>query len=84
MSSPDLPERKFAPRSNPFTGRLPGRTARQCRERWAHYPNPGVRPDPWTAAEDRLLIEMVNEEGFAWATIAHWFRGRSDNAIKNR
>jgi hypothetical protein len=45
---------------------------------------PGVRSDPWTEAEDRLLVEKVNEHGFAWATIARSFTGRSDNAIKNR
>jgi hypothetical protein len=63
---------------------LPGRTARQCRERWMNYLTPSVRSDPWTEAEDRLLIEKVNELGFAWATIARSFCGRSDNAVKNR
>jgi hypothetical protein len=49
-----------------------------------NYLTPNLRSDPWTEAEDRLLIEKVNENGFAWAAIAKSFRGRSDNAIKNR
>jgi hypothetical protein len=63
---------------------LPGRTARQCRERWMNYLTPCVRSDPWTEAEEILLVEKINEYGFVWATIARFFNGRSDNAIKNR
>jgi hypothetical protein len=63
---------------------LPGRTARQCREQWINYLEPFLRADPWTNAEDRLLVQKVNELGFTWSAIAQFFRGRSDNAIKNR
>jgi hypothetical protein len=63
---------------------LPGRTTRQCRERWRHYLSPFVRCDPWTEGEDRLLLEKVNEFNFAWSEIATHFHGRSDNDIKNR
>jgi hypothetical protein len=64
--------------------RLAGRTPRQCRERWTKYLSPSVRLDPWTEAEDRLLLEKVNEVRFAWSAIASAFNGRSDNDIKNR
>jgi hypothetical protein len=60
---------------------LPGRTAWQCRERWANYLSPAIRSDPWTADEDRILVEKVNEMGFAWSFIAHFFNGRSDNVM---
>jgi hypothetical protein len=63
---------------------LPGRTARQCRERWLNYLSPTVRADPWTEAEDRDLLARVNEFGSAWSSIARFFSGRSDNDIKNR
>jgi hypothetical protein len=63
---------------------LPGRSARQCRERWNNYLSPSVRLDPWTDAEDRLLIDRVNELNFSWSLIAQSFNGRSDNDIKNR
>jgi hypothetical protein len=49
-----------------------------------NYLAPNVRSDPWTEAEDMMLVEKVNEHGFAWAAIARYFSGRSDNAIKNR
>jgi hypothetical protein len=64
--------------------RLPGRTARQCRERWTNYLSPSLRSDPWVDAEDRLLVEKVNELKFAWSSIARYFNGRSHNDIKNR
>jgi hypothetical protein len=69
---------------NVVASQLPGRTARQCRERWMNYLTPCVRSDPWTEAEDILLVAKVNELGFAWATIARSFNGRSDTAVKNR
>jgi hypothetical protein len=64
--------------------RLPGRTARQCRERWANYSAPSVRSDPWTEEEDRMILDKVNEVRFSWSVIARSFNGRSDNDIKNR
>jgi hypothetical protein len=64
--------------------RLPGRTARQCRERWTNYLSPSVRSEPWTVEEDHLLVEKVNEVKFSWSVIARSFNGRSDNDIKNR
>jgi hypothetical protein len=64
--------------------RLPGRTARQCRERWTNYLSPSVRSDPWTIEEDQLLVDRVNAMKFSWSAIARSFNGRSDNDIKNR
>jgi hypothetical protein len=63
---------------------LPGRTARQCRERWLNYLSPTVRSSPWTETEDRLLIDKVNEHDFSWSFIARFFNGRSASDIKNR
>jgi hypothetical protein len=63
---------------------LPGRTARQCRERWANYLCPQVRTGPWTRDEDDLLIAQLAQLGHAWTAISRCFHGRSDNDIKNR
>lgn len=63
---------------------LGGRSARQCRERWANYLAPTIRNEPWTDDEDRLLVEKINELGHCWATIGHFFNGRSENDVKNR
>ncbi|MDR0661950.1 MAG: hypothetical protein LBF76_00990 [Holosporales bacterium] len=63
---------------------MPGRNARQCRERWIHYLNPSVNRTPWTEGEYQLLIEKYNELGSAWTAIAQFFQGRSPNDIKNK
>jgi hypothetical protein len=64
--------------------RVPGRNARQCRERWTNYVSPEVRKLPWTRADDLLLEEKLMELGNTWQTIVSFFPGRSKNDIKNR
>lgn len=63
---------------------IPGRTARQCRDRWANYLSPNNKNGPWMAAEDKMLIEKYKEFGPQWTTIAKFFDGRSENNVKNR
>jgi hypothetical protein len=63
---------------------LPGRTPRQCRERWSNYLSPAIWSGPWTDREDQLLIAGINRLGRAWSTLAASFGGRSENDIKNR
>jgi len=63
---------------------IPGRTERQCRERYKTYLAPGIRNDPWTIEEDELLTQKVLEIGPKWAEISRFFMGRTDNALKNR
>jgi hypothetical protein len=63
---------------------MESRSARQCRERWVNYLAPTIRSDPWTEDENRLLIDKMNELGHCWATIGHFFNGRSENDVKNR
>ena len=60
------------------------RSSRQCRERWVNYLSPGIRTDPWTDYEDRLLVQKINELGRCWSTIGQFFNGRSENDVKNR
>jgi hypothetical protein len=64
--------------------RMLGRSARQCRERWVNYLSPAIRSEPWTDAEDQLLINKINEAGHCWANICQCFNGRSENDVKNR
>jgi hypothetical protein len=63
---------------------LPGRTGKQCRERWLNNLRPDIRKGEWTAAEDALIVREQARRGNQWSSIARLLVGRSDNAIKNR
>jgi hypothetical protein len=63
---------------------LPGRSSRQCRERWNLYLSPAVANQPWTADEDMLLMRLYSVIGPKWTLIAKSFPKRTANNIKNR
>ena len=62
---------------------LPGRTARQCRERYVYYLQPHLVNGPWTEEEEQLLIQKFQQYGSKWAKIATFFESRSDVNLKN-
>jgi hypothetical protein len=63
---------------------VPHRDARQCRERWKHYLQPGIDSGPWTTEEDLILIDRFRTFGTKWAAFQEWLPGRTDVQIKNR
>jgi hypothetical protein len=63
---------------------LPGRTARQCRERYENYLTEIVSTSPWTTADDERLARIANDCGHRWTEMAKYFPGRSANNLKNR
>jgi hypothetical protein len=63
---------------------LPGRNARQCRERWFNYVNPHLVKRSWTLEEDSLLVQKYNEFGPHWNVLCRLFDGRGRNDLKNR
>lgn len=63
---------------------LPGRTGKQCRERFKNHLDPKVHSSKWTEEEDQLLIDLHAQYGNAWTKLTTFFNGRTDNCLKNR
>jgi|EP00769_Ergobibamus_cyprinoides_P000353 hypothetical protein len=61
---------------------VPGKSNKQCRERWVSSARPGLKHDPWTLTEVRALLELYAQYGPAWATIERQMGGRSQNSLK--
>lgn len=64
--------------------RMPGRTARQCRDRYNNYLFKELTTAPFSPEEDEIILKMHQEIGAKWATIARSLNGRSGNNVKNR
>eukprot|EP00752_Nemacystus_decipiens_P010360 g9230.t1 len=67
-----------------LSARIPGRTSKQCRERWCHHLDPRIVKGQWTAAEDEIIVSMQKRIGNKWAQIAQHLDGRTENATKIR
>lgn len=63
---------------------IPGRTPKQCRERWSLSLDPSINREPWSEEEDNKLLEMHKKYGASWAEIRYFFNGRTENAVKTR
>jgi hypothetical protein len=63
---------------------VPGRNARQCKERWENYLSPSIGNAPWTPEEEQLLLQRYSEIGPLWKRIASFFAARTDINVKSR
>ena len=64
---------------------IPGRTSKQCRERWFNYLDPTLKPGgTWTKEEDETLWMLVEQYGRKWAHVARMMPGRTENVVKVR
>jgi hypothetical protein len=64
--------------------RLPGRTGKQCRERYVNHLNPRLKVSDWNLVEDATIFHLYNSIGSHWAKMSKVIPGRTDNGIKNR
>eukprot|EP00516_Mucochytrium_quahogii_P007348 CAMPEP_0203764770 /NCGR_PEP_ID=MMETSP0098-20131031/18033_1 /ASSEMBLY_ACC=CAM_ASM_000208 /TAXON_ID=96639 /ORGANISM=" , Strain NY0313808BC1" /LENGTH=602 /DNA_ID=CAMNT_0050660943 /DNA_START=236 /DNA_END=2044 /DNA_ORIENTATION=- len=63
---------------------IPGRTAKQCRERWYLNLDPTINRGPWTKYEDEVLLSLHSKIGNKWAEIKRSLPGRTENGVKSR
>ena len=63
---------------------MPGRNARQCRDRWRGYLRPTLATSQWTEEEDSTLLQKYEEHGPKWSVIGRSLPTRAETAIKNR
>jgi hypothetical protein len=64
--------------------RIPGRSARQCRERWNLYLSTTASNAPWSLEDDFRLIALYQAHGPKWSMMAKDFPARTANNLKNR
>lgn len=63
---------------------IPGRTGKQCRERYLNHLKPSVKLTSWSVAEDAMIFRLYSVEGSKWSRMVKHLPGRTDNSIKNR
>lgn len=61
---------------------IPGRSAKQCRDRWRNHLEASIKHGPWEPEEDALLLQLHAKHGNRWAAIARCIPGRTENAVK--
>ena len=63
---------------------VPGRSGKQCRDRWFNFLEPTSRKGGWSEDEDRILEQLVSQFQSQWSRIALRMPGRSESAVANR
>lgn len=64
---------------------IPGRTNKQCRERWFNVLDPRMFKGDWNLEEDYLIFRLYSLFGGKWVKFMPYFSGvRAENTIKNR
>ena len=48
---------------------FPGKSAKQCRQRWHNHLNPEIKRCAWSPDEDRILLKYQQQIGNKWAKV---------------
>ncbi|CAD8138927.1 unnamed protein product [Paramecium octaurelia] len=64
--------------------KIPNRTSKQVRERFINKLNPEINQEPFSVAEDKLIIDGFKSFGSKWCKISKLLQNRPENVIKNR
>lgn len=64
--------------------RIPGRTSKQCRERWFSHLDPNLKHGPFSPEEDQVILEQHELLGRKWSKIAQQLPGRTIDAVRIR
>lgn len=64
--------------------RIPGRTSKQCRERWYNHLDPSIVRGEYSPEEDRMILDAQARLGNRWSAIAAMLPGRTEDAVKIR
>jgi len=59
---------------------VPGRSAKQCRERWRNHVDPSISHAPWSEEENALLLRLYRDHDGKWCEISAALPGRPDEA----
>jgi len=64
---------------------IPGRTSKQCRERWFHHLDPSINRSAFSEEEDKMILAVYDAYGSRWAETARKLKtGRTGEAVKIR
>lgn len=63
---------------------VPGRSAKQCRDRYMNNLKPGLMKVEWDENEDKQLIDLYTKYGPKWSLFCKYLKNRNRTCIKSR
>ncbi|TVU27625.1 hypothetical protein EJB05_19119, partial [Eragrostis curvula] len=63
---------------------MPGRSSKQCRDRWRHHLARDVYHRPFTAGDDEELARLFRRHGGRWKEMSRAAHGRTSRIMRRR